>query len=36
MSRPVKPVSVETFLEHGDILCVEATQATRFRPRPDL
>jgi ketosteroid isomerase-like protein len=30
VAGPVKPVSVETFLEHGDIICVEATQATRF------
>ena len=30
VAGPVKPVSVETFVEHGDIICVEATQATRF------
>jgi ketosteroid isomerase-like protein len=27
---PVRPVSVESFLEHGEIIGVEATQATRF------
>jgi ketosteroid isomerase-like protein len=27
---PVRPISVESFLEHGDMVCVEATQATRF------
>jgi ketosteroid isomerase-like protein len=26
----VKPVAVDSFVEYGDIICVEATQATRF------
>jgi ketosteroid isomerase-like protein len=30
VAGPVRPVSVEAFLEHGDVICVEATQATRF------
>jgi hypothetical protein len=30
VAGPVKPVKIEAFFEHGDVLCVEATQATRF------
>lgn len=30
VTSPIKPVAIESFVELGDIICVEATQATRF------
>lgn len=30
VTSPIKPIAIESFVELGDIICVEATQSTRF------